>query len=347
MKLPHEMSESFIAGMRQFPAAVNVITTGIGADRVGFTASAVMSLTAEPPQLGVAVNRSASAFPHIRANGVFCVNSLATHHGDLARGFAGAVKGNERFLAGNWDTLVTGAPALDDALINFDCVIDREVELSSHVLLIGTVKAVRRQADLRPLLYVKGDWASLLPGADSGQSQFMGAVEKSIAAIDAATSASADPRVRLDHFVRNFTKVYIEQQTVTRDYLTAEIYVQPEVQTRLNDAKRMFDRKLVDLLEDGRAAGRFDLEDPRVTALAISGLVGWLHRWFRPEGRLPPDEVARLLADLVRRMVEAPSSAAIGQASGAEAQPQSIQLAHSRDATSTRPHSALNDEISA
>jgi flavin reductase (DIM6/NTAB) family NADH-FMN oxidoreductase RutF len=304
MTSPHVASEEFISAMRQFPAAVNLVTTGTGEDRAGFTASAVMSLTAEPPQIGVAVNRNASAFPQFKANRAFCVNTLAAHHSELARRFAGVIKGNERFLTGSWGELSTGSPALADAKINLDCIVDREVELSSHVLFIATVQTVRTRSDLKPLLFVEGDWASLLPGFDAGQRDFMTAVEKSIEAIDIAATSSSDPLERLDRFVRNFTQVYIDQQTVTRDYLTAEIYVSPETQDNLNAAKQLFHRKLVDLLDEGRRTGNFDLEDSRVTALAISGLVGWLHRWFRPQGRLTPDEVARLLSDLVRRMVE-------------------------------------------
>ena len=304
MIFPHASPADFIAAMRQFPAAVNLVTTGTGDGRAGFTASAVMSLTAEPPQIGVAVNRTASAFPQLKANRAFCVNTLAAHHSELARRFAGAVKGNERFRTGNWSELSTGSPALADAKINLDCIVEREIELSSHVLFIATVQSVRTRDDLKPLLFVEGNWASLLPGFDVGQSEFMNAVEKSIEAIDAASTSCSEPLDRLDRFVRNFTQVFIDQQTVTRDYLMAEIYVSPETQDALNAAKQLFNLKLVDLLEQGRRTGSFDIEDPRVTAFAISGLVGWLHRWFRPEGRLTPDDLARLFSDLVRRMVE-------------------------------------------
>lgn len=305
---PCATAEEFISAMRHFPSAVNLVTTGVGDSRAGFTASAVMSLTAEPPQIGVAVNRSASVFPHLRANRTFCINTLASHHAELAQRFAGSVKGSERFLTGRWSHLSTGAPALDDAKINLDCVVDRELELSTHVLFVGTVQAVRKRTDLKPLLFVDGSWASLLPGfvsgLDGGQRDFMAAVMKSIEAIDIANASSSDPSERLDRFVRNFTHVNIDQAAVTRDYLTAEIFVSEETQRNLNSAKQRFDHKLVGLLEEGQRSGAFELEDSRVTALAISGLVGWVHRWFKADGRHTPDEVARLLSDLVRRMVE-------------------------------------------
>ena len=120
---------SFIRAMRHFPAAVNLITTGDQVNRMGFTATAVMSLTAEPPQVAIAVNRTVSAFPFIERNGSFCVNTLAAHDSELAQRFAGSVKNSERFLTGQWTTLHTGCSALDNAILNLDCVVVKRVPI--------------------------------------------------------------------------------------------------------------------------------------------------------------------------------------------------------------------------
>lgn len=146
--------------MRQFPAAVNLITTKTGACRTGFTASAVMSLTAEPPQIVVAMNKSVSGFGAFIESGRFCVNTLASHHSNLARDFAGIRKGDERFDSSNWSDTDRGSPALADAVINLDCAIVKTIEFSSHVLLVGLVQEVRTDDTADPLLYVDGEWAS-------------------------------------------------------------------------------------------------------------------------------------------------------------------------------------------
>jgi flavin reductase (DIM6/NTAB) family NADH-FMN oxidoreductase RutF len=149
--------------MRRFPTAVNLITTRVGKQRGGFTASAVMSLTAAPPQVGVAVNKSVSAFEMFMESGRFCVNTLASHHSELASAFAGAVKGEQRFCSAAWTSMASGTPALSDAVLNLDCRIVQVVELSSHVMLVGLVEEVRTRDAAAPLLYVEGDWASLSP----------------------------------------------------------------------------------------------------------------------------------------------------------------------------------------
>lgn len=155
--------QDFRAGMRQLAAAVNVITCGSKPERHGLTATAVMSLTAEPPQLGVAVNKSASAFEHIRTNRHFAVNVLSKHQIDVAAAFSNSTgpKGETRFGTGEWATLMTGAPTLHHATVVFDCTLAREIDLGTHMLLIGSIEAVHVNAN-EPLLYMDGTWAGLV-----------------------------------------------------------------------------------------------------------------------------------------------------------------------------------------
>lgn len=58
--MPIADKQSFRDAMAQVGAAVNIITTDGPAGRAGFTASAVCSVTDEPPTLLVCLNRSAS-----------------------------------------------------------------------------------------------------------------------------------------------------------------------------------------------------------------------------------------------------------------------------------------------
>ena len=301
-------SVEFIEVMRRFPGAVNVIATGEGEGRAGFTATAVMSLTAEPPQIALAVNKSVSSLPALRNNGTFCINTLAAHHADIASRFAGKVKGLERFETGEWIALVTGAPVLADAMVNFDCRTVQEIEFSSHILFVGQVEAVRCNVDLKPLLYMEGDWASLLPGPSFGLNAYMDAVHNTVGIIEKAESECAAPDRQLKSMIRNLTRYYIDQQTVTRDQLSGEQYVSPDQLVDLNAARKVFDDKVIELLSRGNRDGSFAVDDLRLTAFAISGMVAWVHRWFRPSGPRTPDEIGEHLALLVHRIVSADSN---------------------------------------
>ena len=138
--------QEFRDAMARLGAAVNVITTGGPAGRAGFTASAVCSVTDAPQMLLVCMNRGASAAPAVRANGVLCVNVLAAGQKDTALVFAGVTKCTmeQRFAAGEWTQLATGAPVLQGAVVAFDCRVADMLEKGTHIVIFAAVEAIRQ-----------------------------------------------------------------------------------------------------------------------------------------------------------------------------------------------------------
>src|SRR4051812_7517794 len=137
--------QEFRDAMARLGAAVNIITTGGPAGRGGFTASAVCSVTDEPPTLLVCMNRNATAAPMLKANGTICVNVVAANQKEAAMVFAGVTKCSmeERFDSGSWSQLETGAPVLDGAVVEFDCSVAEIVEKGSHLVVFAEVQAIR------------------------------------------------------------------------------------------------------------------------------------------------------------------------------------------------------------
>lgn len=149
--------------MRRLAGGVTIITTTHDGQINGLTATAVTSLTAEPPQLLVCVNRSAAAHDLIRRGARLCVNALALEHRALAGRFAGidGVHGPERFEAGDWTRLTTGAPVLADALAAFDCEIADAVDVATHTIFICRVVDVRARGDGEALIYESGSFGGI------------------------------------------------------------------------------------------------------------------------------------------------------------------------------------------
>jgi len=137
--------QEFRDAMARLGAAVNIITTDGPAGRGGFTASAVCSVTDEPPTLLICMNRNATAAPALKENGVVCVNVAAAAQKDAAMVFAGVTKCTmlERFEAGAWTTLATGAPVLQGAVASFDCRVAEIVEKGTHLVVFGEVEGIR------------------------------------------------------------------------------------------------------------------------------------------------------------------------------------------------------------
>ncbi|MBI3913737.1 MAG: TetR/AcrR family transcriptional regulator [Chloroflexi bacterium] len=53
------------------------------------------------------------------------------------------------------------------------------------------------------------------------------------------------------------------------------------------------------IIAQGIRRGEFRRMDAKMAAHAILGMCNWLHQWYSPNGRLEPQEIARVFADLV------------------------------------------------
>jgi flavin reductase (DIM6/NTAB) family NADH-FMN oxidoreductase RutF len=162
-------ADVFKAGMRHFPAAVNIITCAHEGIARGLTATAVCSLCTDPiPSLLACVNRGHSTYCHLRKSRAFAVNVLSSEHREIAKLFASPRPEDraERFRSVGWSSLISGAPILDGAIVAFDCELARELEHGTHSILVGTVLDIRIAAGAAHLLYVDGAFAEINPLVD-------------------------------------------------------------------------------------------------------------------------------------------------------------------------------------
>lgn len=149
--------------MSRLVAPVHVVTTAGPAGRCGLTASAVTSVSDNPPTVLVCVNRRSQTNAAFRVNGVFCVNTLQSTHAALAEAFAGrtGLAMEARFALAPFLTLATGAPVLESARASFDCRIVEMLEQGSHTVFFGRVEAVRTGAREGGLVYLDRHYSTL------------------------------------------------------------------------------------------------------------------------------------------------------------------------------------------
>ncbi|MBV6656851.1 MAG: flavin reductase [Devosiaceae bacterium] len=155
--------DTFIDGMRALAGAVNVLTTQVGGQRYGLTATAVCSLSTTPPRLIACVNQKGRTFGALRDSGVVAVNSLDASQCDVATAFAGAGAPDvDRFETGDWlEGAVDGCPVLKGACVTFECRIAEVIEAASHGILICDVFEVNTTSASSPLVYCDGAFKRL------------------------------------------------------------------------------------------------------------------------------------------------------------------------------------------
>ena len=85
--------------------------------------------------------------------------------------------------------------------------------------------------------------------------------------------------------------------------------LRPEFRAELRALANDFYADLGALMEEGRRQGTLSFDDTTVTAMSMGGVVGFMYTWYRPDGRLSPDQLAqRLTATLFKMIGLRPSS---------------------------------------
>jgi flavin reductase len=147
--------QRFREAMSRLGAAVNIITTRTPNGDIGFTASAVCSVTDDPATLLVCMNRNSRNNAAFKAAGILAVNVLPHEQEKLSPIFAGAgdLPMADRFAAATWLRLVTGAPILEGAATGLDCTIDQITEIGTHSVFFCGVKAIHLGSSNSGLIY--------------------------------------------------------------------------------------------------------------------------------------------------------------------------------------------------
>ncbi|WP_436638704.1 flavin reductase [Microbaculum sp. FT89] len=146
---------AFRTAMSRLGASVNLITTDGPAGRYGMIASAVCSVTDDPPTVLVCINRSSTSYRTIRANRVLCVNVLAADHEPLSRRFSDPkLSVEDRFAAmGQWTSLVTGSPVLHGASVALDCKVTAARNVGTHCVFFCEVADAHLAGTAQALIY--------------------------------------------------------------------------------------------------------------------------------------------------------------------------------------------------
>ena len=117
------------------------------------------------------------------------------------------------------------------------------------------------------------------------------------------------PMARLEHFTRFHIAFHLERpDAVFVSYMELR-NLSPENFAVIEGLRRRYEDRLEQILRDGVASGDFAVTDTKITTLAVIAMVTGVTTWFRAQGRLSGEEVARIYWDMVRRAVSAREAA--------------------------------------
>ncbi len=158
---PRLSADAYKSVFRRHAAGVAVVTLRHHGQPVGFTATSVISVSAEPPLLAFSIDSRSSSWPALRETRTLVVNFLAEDQADVSTRFARS--GADRFAAGGWRLLPGGEPVLDGVLAWVrGRVVQRTPVGTSYLVSLCAVEHGTRDEAL-PLVYRDRSYHRLSP----------------------------------------------------------------------------------------------------------------------------------------------------------------------------------------
>jgi flavin reductase (DIM6/NTAB) family NADH-FMN oxidoreductase RutF len=146
--------------MRLWPHGVSILSVDADGDRMGVTVSSLVSLSLEPPLVGVSIGKQASCYELLRSAGRFAISLLGSEQDELAR----------RFAAGyppivHWEGVPTRegtvAPLIDGAVGWIEAETRTEADAGDHTFFIADVLRIEHGPAQKTLVYRESTYHSV------------------------------------------------------------------------------------------------------------------------------------------------------------------------------------------
>ena len=133
---------------------------------------------------------------------------------------------------------------------------------------------------------------------DGTATQFETSADEALAGVDAA-----EPLARLHALVRAHVGVVLEDVGRASVFVHEWRALGPERRARTLERRDAYEGRFREIIEAGISSGVIAAVDPTVAAAYLLTALNGLVAWYRPDGRLDPDEVADAYAELSLRAV--------------------------------------------
>jgi flavin reductase (DIM6/NTAB) family NADH-FMN oxidoreductase RutF len=152
--------DTFRSVLGRFASGVTIVTTRdpAGHDH-GMTVSAFCSLSLEPPQVLICIDRAATMYDVLVGAPTFAVNILSSDQEALSRRFS-TPDASQRFDGVGFTRGSSGDTLIDDAIAYLECRVVNRFDGGDHCIFVGEIEAATAR-DERPLLYYRGGYAQL------------------------------------------------------------------------------------------------------------------------------------------------------------------------------------------
>jgi len=144
--------------MRRFPAPVALVTMEVEGEWFGLTAGSLVSLSLEPPLVGVSIGKDSSSHEPIRRAGGWAASLLSGLQATVAQHFARSGIPPVALWKGVDVRDGDRGPLIEGAVGWLECRTASEHDAGDHTILVGEVESVELGTPGPGLVYREGQY---------------------------------------------------------------------------------------------------------------------------------------------------------------------------------------------
>jgi flavin reductase (DIM6/NTAB) family NADH-FMN oxidoreductase RutF len=144
--------------MRRFPAPVAIVTTELDGERFGLTVGSLVSLSLEPPLVGISIGKDSSSHEPIRRAAGWAVSLLGSSQGTVARHFARSGIPPVALWVGVDVREGARGPLVQGAIGWLECRKVSEHDVGDHTIFVGGVESIELGTPAEGLVYRGGEY---------------------------------------------------------------------------------------------------------------------------------------------------------------------------------------------
>jgi flavin reductase (DIM6/NTAB) family NADH-FMN oxidoreductase RutF len=144
--------------MRRFPAPVAVVTARVEDERFGLTVGSLVSLSLNPPLVGISIGKDSSSHEPIRNAGGWAASLLGGDQTRVAQHFARSGIPPVALWVGVDVRDGPRGPLLEGAIGWLECHTVSEHDVGDHTIFVGEVESIELGAAGEGLVYRAGEF---------------------------------------------------------------------------------------------------------------------------------------------------------------------------------------------
>jgi AcrR family transcriptional regulator len=181
------------------------------------------------------------------------------------------------------------------AKVNRDTIIEAAINLFNQNGYHATsMRDIARAIDIqKPSLYHHFDSKEdiLLAILEAG-------MDRLISDLEAIVESDLDCRSKLQAAIQAHAQIIADNPAGAAVFMREDRGLGESYLSNYLDKRDHFERLIRRIVQEGTDTGLFRETDVAITVQALLGMVNWMTRWYRPEGRLTAAQIAERFTDL-------------------------------------------------